>query len=219
MQITIIIALFIIAYILGSIPGGYIITKLVKKEDIRKYGSKSTGATNTTRVLGFKLGLVAALIDVFKGVIVIFILRLFKLEQYYIINGINILAYYGLASVIGHIYPLFLNFNGGKAVATSFGVVLFLNPLIALSGILVFILVAKLSNYVSLSSMVAALAIFTFSLLAYLFNIKYLNYKPLNKETVIAYFIFFAIIVYRHKSNIKRLINGNENKFSDLKNR
>jgi|SRR5690625_5093938 len=217
MQTTIIIILFITAYLLGSIPGGYLITKLVKKEDIRNYGSKSTGATNATRVLGFKLGLVAALIDVFKGVILLLILTLFNLKQFYIINNINILAYFGLASVIGHIYPIFLNFNGGKAVATSFGVVMFLNPLIAIIGVLVFIVVAKLTNYVSVSSMVAATSIFLLSLFSYIFKIKYLNFRPLNKETIIAYLLFVLIIIYRHKSNIVRLFNGNENKISDLK--
>lgn len=217
MQITIIIMLFILAYILGSIPGGYLITKLVKKDDIRNYGSKSTGATNTTRLLGFKLGLVAALIDVLKGVVLLVILKVFNLTNYYILDGFNLLVYYGLASVIGHIFPIFLNFKGGKAVATSFGVVLFLNPLIALLGILIFILVAKLTNYVSVSSMVAATSIFILSLLSYIFNIKYLNYQTLSLETVIAYFIFVLIIIYRHKNNIIRLLNNEENKISDLK--
>lgn len=219
MQIAIIILLFLLSYILGSIPGGYLITKIVKKDDIRNYGSKSTGATNATRVLGFKLGIVAGLIDVLKGILIPIILTIFKLTDFYIINEINILAYYGLFSVIGHIFPLFLNFKGGKAVATSFGVVLFISPYIAIIGVIIFILTALITNYVSVSSMVAAFFIFLLSFLFYILNIKFLNSNPLPLETVICYFIFVLIIITRHKNNIIRLINKSENKISDMKNK
>lgn len=219
MEITLIILLFIISYLLGSIPGGYLIMKITRKEDIRNYGSKSTGATNTTRILGFKLGLLAGLIDVSKGMIVPVVLTLFKLNGLIYINNFNLIAYYGLAAVIGHIYPIFLGFRGGKAVATSLGVALFLNPYIAILGVLVFILVAKLSNYVSLSSMIAALFIGVFAHLQFIFGFNILGIKPLDLESVIAIYICVLIIIYRHIPNIKRMIKGEENKVSDLKNR
>ena len=219
MEITLIILLFIISYLLGSIPGGYLIMKITRKEDIRNYGSKSTGATNTTRILGFKLGLLAGLIDVTKGMIVPIVLTLFKLNGLIYINNFNLIAYYGLAAVIGHIYPIFLGFRGGKAVATSLGVALFLNPYIAILGVLVFILVAKLSNYVSLSSMIAALFIGVFAHLQFIFGFNILGIEPLDLESVIAIYICVLIIIYRHIPNIKRMIKGEENKVSDLKNR
>lgn len=219
MEITLIILLFIISYLLGNIPGGYLIMKITRKEDIRNYGSKSTGATNTTRILGFKLGLLAGLIDVTKGMIVPIVLTLFKLNGLIYVNNFNLIAYYGLAAVIGHIYPIFLGFRGGKAVATSLGVALFLNPYIAILGVLVFILVAKLSNYVSLSSMIAALFIGVFAHIQFIFGFNILGIKPLDLESVIAIYICVLIIIYRHIPNIKRMIKGEENKVSDLKNR
>ena len=225
MEITLIILLFIISYLLGSIPGGYLIMKITRKEDIRNYGSKSTGATNTTRILGFKLGLLAGLIDVTKGMIVPIVITFVaslassKLNGLIDRNNFNLIAYYGLAAVIGHIYPIFLGFRGGKAVATSLGVALFLNPYIAILGVLVFILVAKLSNYVSLSSMIAALFIGVFAHLQFIFGFNILGRKPLDLESVIAIYICVLIIIYRHIPNIKRMIKGEENKVSDLKNR
>ena len=122
MNYLLIFLLLISSYLLGSFPSGYILVKYVKKTDIRTEGSKNTGATNTTRILGAKYGFIALLIDAIKGIIIMSILIIFQLEQLYIVNGINLLAIYGLFAVLGHVFPVFLNFRGGKAVATSFGV-------------------------------------------------------------------------------------------------
>lgn len=205
MTTFIIILLLIAAYLLGSIPGGYILTKLVRNEDIRDYGSKSTGATNTTRVLGWRLGACAAIFDILKGIIVMAILKIFKLEQFYLIGAINILSLYGIASVIGHVFPVFLNFKGGKAVATSLGVVTFLTWPIGLLGILFFIIFIGITKIVSLTSVLATTLLFITSLILFFIIPDYLTI-----ELLITYFILNVIIVIRHIPNIKRIINGTE---------
>lgn len=212
--------LFILSYLLGSFPTGYILTKRIKNIDIREHGSNSTGATNTTRVLGLKYGLITILGDCLKGIIIMAILLIFKLEQLYLFdNGkINILPLYGFFAVIGHIYPIYLNFKGGKAVATSFGIVLFLSPLMALIGALVFILIVIFTKYVSLGSILGAISIFISTMIFSVFDIKTIVLGTNNNIIPIEYPIIIGlltlIIIVRHRENIKRLIHNNENKIS-----
>ncbi|WP_162140319.1 glycerol-3-phosphate 1-O-acyltransferase PlsY [Haploplasma axanthum] len=224
MNLLIIIILGILSYLLGSIPSGYLIAKIVRKIDIRKLGSNSTGATNTSRVLGFKYGLLALFFDALKGIIIMAILVIFKLDQYYIVNifdnPTNILAIYGLISVIGHIYPIFLNFKGGKAVATSFGVVLFLTPLLALMGVFILVSIVYITKYVSLASIITGVSIFLVSIFFAIFNVNIMKDMatpglPLIPiEYAIVYGLMASIIILKHKQNIIRLISGEENKFS-----
>lgn len=214
MTIIIIILLIAAAYLLGSIPGGYLLTKLVRNEDIRDHGSKSTGATNTTRVLGWKLGLVAALIDIVKGIIVIAILDIFQLREFYEIGTINILPLYGIVAVIGHVFPIYLNFKGGKAVATSCGIVAYFTWPIALLGILVFILIIHFTKYVSLGSILTAIFLFLVAAVIHLIDPLII---PNSLEIVVSYFILVIIIIIRHIPNIKRLINGDELKINAKK--
>lgn len=215
MTLTVIILLLIISYLIGSIPGGYLLTKLVKNDDIRNYGSKSTGATNTSRVLGFKLGAVAALIDILKGIVVVSILLIFKFENYYLITLNNkefdIIGLYALFAVIGHIYPIYLNFRGGKAVATSFGIVFLFTPILTTIGIFVFLLIFRLTRTVSLCSMLSAAFIVFSNLIFYLLKINFMAVKSV--ELVILYFILLIIIVIRHIPNIKRMIKHEEPKY------
>ena len=221
MNTTIIIILFITSYILGSIPSGYLLTKLVKNDDIRNHGSQSTGATNTTRVLGLKFGILAMLFDALKGIIIPIISTVFKLTDLYNITlfnkSINIIAYYGIFAVIGHIYPVFLNFKGGKAVATSFGVAAFLSPYLAILGVLLFILITALTDYVSLGSIIGSAILAIIALITSLLNIKIFNSPVIPIETSIAFIILVTIIILRHLPNIKRLLNGTENKVSQMK--
>lgn len=212
--------LFILSYLLGSFPTGYILTKRIKNIDIREHGSNSTGATNTTRVLGLKYGLITILGDCLKGIIIMAILLIFNLEQLYLFDNdkINILPLYGFFAVIGHIYPIYLNFKGGKAVATSFGIVLFLSPLMALIGALVFILIVIFTKYVSLGSILGAISIFISTMIFSVFNIKTIVLGSNNNIIPIEYPIIIGlltlIIIVRHRENIKRLIHNNENKIS-----
>lgn len=221
MNTTIIIILFIASYLLGSIPSGYVLTKLVKNIDIRSQGSKSTGATNTTRVLGLKYGILAMLMDALKGILIPIILLIFSLTNLYEItlfnHTINILSYYGLFAVIGHIFPIYLNFKGGKAVATSFGVLALLSPYIAIIGVIVFIIIVILTDYVSLSSILGSIIILIVAALASFLDIPILNNPIILTETLICYLILVIIIIIRHIPNIKRLINGNENKVSNMR--
>lgn len=221
MNTTIIIILFITSYLLGSIPSGYLLTKIVKNDDIRNHGSKSTGATNTTRVLGLKFGIIAMLFDALKGIIIPIVLTVFKLTDLYNItvfnNSINIIAYYGIFAVIGHIYPIFLNFKGGKAVATSFGVAAFISPYLALIGVLLFIIITALTDYVSLGSIIGSSILSIIALITSLLDIRIFNSPVIPIETSIAFIILVTIIILRHLPNINRLINGTENKVSKMK--
>lgn len=220
MNTFIIIILFIASYLLGSIPGGYIVMKLVRNDDIRNHGSNSTGATNTTRVLGLKYGIIAAIIDILKGIVIPIILTAFILEDYYLLNifnkTINVLPYYGIAAVLGHIFPIYLNFRGGKAVATSFGVAAFMSPFLTLSAIIIFVVVILITDYVSLASMVSALGVLIFAFLSYIFEFSMFNRPYIQLETLIAYLVLVTIIILRHIPNIRRLINKTESKVSKM---
>ena len=191
----------ILAYLIGSIPTGYIIVKLKTGKDIRQVGSGSTGATNVKRVLGKKWFFIVMLLDAFKGALPVMI------SKYFLSAGM-LLDPYGVYAVacaifviVGHSKPLFLNFKGGKSVASGVGTILALSPLAGLLIALIWSVVTYISRYVSLGSIVA--------LVLSPFIMYFLN-------APVAYVIYCAIaalyIVYLHRENIKRLIDGNENK-------
>ncbi|MDZ5711847.1 glycerol-3-phosphate 1-O-acyltransferase PlsY [Jeotgalibacillus haloalkalitolerans] len=190
MEIAII---FIIAYILGSIPSGLWVGKAFYKKDIRNYGSGNLGATNTFRTLGKKAGIVVTLIDILKGTCATLIPLLFDQPDLMLVAGVF--------SVIGHIFPVFAGFKGGKAVATSSGVVLGYAPVLFVLVVLVFLIVLKLSKYVSLSSMAAAL-----------FGILYCLIFTNDLFLTIIVGVMSVFIVIRHKDNISRIKNKTEPK-------
>lgn len=187
--------LIILSYFFGAIPSGVWIGKIFKNIDVRDYGSKNSGATNSYRVLGAKLGIAVLIIDVLKGYIPLYIASKFNLKY-------NDLVILGLVAILAHTFSCFISFKGGKGVATSLGVFLFLAPVITLILLVIFILVAYFTRYISLASITAAflLPIFTFFTHrdTYLFTLS----------VVIAIFV-----IYRHKTNISRLLSGTENKF------
>ena len=188
----------ILAYIIGSIPTGYIVVKLFKNEDIRKIGSGSTGATNVKRVMGKKWFFIVLLLDAFKGALPVILAKLFS--TVFIHSGLTPVVC-AIAVILGHSKSIFLGFTGGKSVASGVGTILALNP--AVGGIIAVIWAAitYISKYVSLGSIIA-LAISP--LLMYLFHqpIAYTGYCALGA----------LYIIYLHRENIKRLINGVENK-------
>lgn len=219
MTIFIIILLIIISYLFGSVPNGLIIGKVFKNIDIRNEGSKNIGATNTMRVLGWKFGLLALVLDALKGVMVILAIGITQAHDLYIVNvgsyPLNILGIYGLAGVLGHIFPIFLKFKGGKAVATSYGVALALVPTAALVGSLVFVLLVKKTKFVSLGSIFGALVVLVISILGVIFKdfgriVTWTVELPL--EYLVILLLLGFIILFRHKTNIDRLSNGTENK-------
>ena len=186
---------FFVAYLIGSIPTGYIIVKLLKGEDIRKIGSGSTGATNVKRVLGKGWFFGVMLLDAFKGALPVLIAKYFDSEM-------GILAVVAsVAVLVGHSKSIFLGFTGGKSVASGVGTILALSWQTGLIIALIWATITYISKYVSLGSIIA---LCLSPLVIYLFK------QPL------AYVIYCAVgaiyIVYLHRENIKRLIKGEENK-------
>lgn len=188
----------IIAYLLGSVPFALIIGKIGYKIDIREHGSGNLGATNAFRVLGKKAGIFVTLADILKGTLATLI-PLFA-SFFYDIEVSRLII--GVFAVIGHTYPIFAKFKGGKAVATSGGIILGINPLLFLAMILTFILSLYLSKYVSLASMITGVV----STIISLFLNDWLLFAMILSLTI---FVF-----YRHKENIKRIKNKTEPKIT-----
>lgn len=188
------ILLFISSYLLGSIPFGVLISKK-QKIDIREYGSGNIGATNVFRTVGKKAGFLTLMCDSLKGFIPVLIALLLTDSEF-------IIGMVGLFVIIGHIYPVFSGFKGGKGVATSLGVFFGLMPKVAFIVIIVWFVVCLLFRYVSLSSMASAL---TVPVLAGLFD------EP-KFYILVSTFVAFLIVV-KHKDNLKRLLAGEEDKF------
>ena len=202
------LALVILAYLLGSIPTAVWVSKSKFNIDIRDYGSGNAGATNTFRVLGSKWGTIVMVFDMLKGLMAV---KLALLLPYYVQNDFartNFQIGLGLAAVLGHIFPIFAEFRGGKGVATLFGLVLGISPWSALSCIGVFLLVLYITRFVSLSSMLASLAFPIFILIV--FNV--------DNETYRVFAIAIALLVIlTHQKNITRLLRGSESKAPILK--
>lgn len=182
----------IISYLLGSIPSGVWIGKLLYKKDIRDYGSGNTGATNTFRILGPKAGTVALIADVLKGTIA-------TLLPIWLNTDIHPI-FIGAFAIIGHVFSVYIHFKGGKAVATSAGVALALHPVFLLIFLSIFLIMLFTTSMVSVSSMLAVVlaAIGTFFLDDPIFSV--------------AVWIIAIFIVYLHRENIKRLRTGTESK-------
>ena len=204
----------VLSYFLGSIPSGLIIGKVFKKVDIRQFGSKNTGATNAVRVLGFRYGIFAFIFDLLKGALVIFLVFLINDPSLYLIGQyqINIASIYGAAAVLGHVFPIYINFKGGKAVATSAGMIFAIEPWVAVGVIVLFLIIFLITRYVSLSSTIAAS-----SVLLYFIIRVFLEHELFNLATRIMDLIIISLlatlIFIRHKANYKRLRMGTEYKF------
>jgi len=192
------------AYLIGSIPTAYIAGKINRGIDIRDFGSGNVGATNTLRVLGKKMGILVLIIDMLKGAFCVLILPdIFYNSQMNIDISVLKAALAGFA-ICGHIWTVFLKFKGGKGVATTCGAILALSLKPALLALGLFILCVYISKYVSLSSIIMMAGVILFMLL---YN------QPISY--VILSIILFFIICYTHRTNIKRLIIGTENKINN----
>ena len=196
-----IIVMLILSYLIGAFPIGLIIGKLFFKKDIRQYGSGNTGATNSFRVLGRPAGFIVTFLDIFKGFITVFFPLWFPVHADGVIstfftNGLIV----GLFAILGHVYPIYLKFNGGKAVATSAGVVLGVNPILLLILAIIFFSVLKIFKYVSLSSIIAAISCVIGSIIIH-------DYILLAVSGIVS-----IILIIRHKSNIVRIFKGEEPK-------
>lgn len=197
------ILVLVIAYLIGSIPSGLWIGQIFYKTDIRKHGSGNLGATNTFRVLGKKAGIVVTLMDILKGTVA----TLLPTFAIFSNSGVHPLIA-GVFAVFGHMYPIFAGFRGGKAVATSAGILLGYHWPIFVLLVIAFLLCLKVYKMVSLASMFAAVVAFVYALF-YAFLEK--EYVLLIIITILVFFIF-----YRHRSNISRIKNGTEPKVTWL---
>jgi glycerol-3-phosphate acyltransferase PlsY len=194
----------VIAYLLGSIPFGYLFVKYVftSGEDVRQIGSGGIGATNVTRRAGVKGGLLTYFFDVAKGVAAVMLMRLVANDDYFWIGAAAIFA------IVGHIFPVFLGFRGGKGVATGVGVYLALAPYSVLTTLFLWVAIVYFSRYVSLGSIIATAAVPIWTLLFY----GLLQPSPHLGALVIVAIAGCALIVATHHENISRLMNGTENK-------
>jgi len=201
--------LIVLAYLIGSIPTAVWVSKKVYGIDIREHGSGNAGATNTFRILGSKAGSMVMLVDMLKGFIAV---KLSILSAYTWTSEpfVNLQVGLGLAAVVGHIFPIWADFRGGKGIATLFGMILAIQPLVAVSLVGVFLLMLYLTRYVSLSSISASVA---FPLLIlFIFREPELSYRVFAIATA-------CLVILTHYKNINRLINGNESKVPLFKKR
>lgn len=195
------ILLSLITYFFGAIPSGVWIGKAIKGIDIRTVGSKNSGATNAYRILGAKCGIATLLMDALKGYLPLFIASKFDISNKYIVV-------LGLIAIFAHSMSCFLNFKGGKGVATSLGVFLFLAPKAVLVTVVGFLIVVYFTRYVSLSSITGAIIL---PVMITLLPPK----EGVDKTTlVILSFIIGAFVIFKHRSNITRLLNGTESKIT-----
>jgi glycerol-3-phosphate acyltransferase PlsY len=200
------LAAIVIGYIFGSIPSGVWLGRAIKGIDVREHGSKSIGATNVFRVLGAKLAIAVLLIDIAKGFFACYLAARINFGDTLLTsNQLAIIG--GLAAVLGHLFPVFARFRGGKGVATAAGILLFLAPLEIAFALIVFAVTLALTRYVSLSSILAAL-FFSSAILIEKYHFGY----PLGNEMTGLAFIIFILIIFTHRANIQRLLQGKENK-------
>ena len=194
----------LLAYLLGSIPSGVWIGQLFFKKDIRQFGSGNSGTTNTFRVLGKKAGITVLLMDILKGTLATLLPSFFHLT----VNPL----WFGLVAVLGHTFPIFAKFKGGKAVATSAGMLLAYNPLFFLFSAGIFVISLFCTSMVSLTSMISAVLI-TLStiLLPLVLPVILPAFDPLLTLIATGLTIFIFI---RHRENIKRIKNGTESRVS-----
>ncbi len=199
--------ILLVAYLLGSIPNAVWIGRVFFKTDVRNHGSKNAGSTNTLRVLGYKAGIPVLMLDILKGFLAV---KLIYLTFYYIpATGeyINFQLLLGLAVIIGHIFPVFANFRGGKGVATLLGVILAIDPVSILICVGVFMVTLIITKYVSLSSMIAGLSFPV--LVIFVFNTT-------TSSLVIFSLIVFVLLLFTHQKNIERLVRNQESKATFL---
>ena len=203
MQLSAVIFWGIIAYVIGSIPSSIWIGKSYFGKDVRDFGSGNAGATNTFRVLGKRAGIIVLLLDILKGVTAASLILYMPSVSQGTDQYVNLQLLFGILAVVGHIFPVFENFNGGKGIATLFGMLIGIHYILAVACVALFIIVLLLTRYVSLSSILATIS---FPILTiYIFN----RDEPL----FIAFGIAAALmVIITHKKNIVRLLNGEETK-------
>jgi len=200
------LVIIVLSYLAGSIPTSIILSKLLRGIDIREHGSGNAGGTNAMRVLGWRIGSVVMLIDVAKGVVATLFISKIIIDPVPLQSEVvQIIA--GMSAIFGHIWTIFAGFRGGKGVGTAAGMLIGLYPLAALICLIIFVITLLIGRIVSVSSMTAAISLPIVLLILNTFT----NYSTSN---ILLYFSIFVavLIVFTHRSNIQRLINGEENR-------
>jgi len=194
------------AYLLGSIPFGYLLVRFFRKQDIRSAGSGNIGATNVAREGGKGLGIATLALDALKAAAAVLIAKHFFPSTNGLPSTIAVIA--GVVAVMGHMFPIWLGFRGGKGVASALGVFLALSPFVALTSFLVFALIVALTKLVSLGSIISAITVPIFSLIL-----------PSTRSATMAtgFAIIALLVILKHHANIGRLLKGTEPKFSKSK--
>ena len=197
------------AYLLGSIPFGFLIVKLKSGADVRQTGSGGTGATNVTRKAGKSAGIITLVLDALKGTAAVLLARWLTGESgtSWVVAGAAVLA------VIGHCFPVWLKFKAGKGVATGLGVFLAIVPWSVLAALLVFLLIVWRTRFVSLGSVIAAVVVPLWTLIQHTLISPVADFAPIMTALCVA----SAVIVAKHHENIQRLMAGTENKFGMAK--
>jgi len=202
------VLLIVVAYMIGSIPTSVWVSRFFFGIDIREYGSGNAGATNSFRVMGPRLGTLVMVVDMLKGFAAV---KLAYFLPFYVDNDIartGLQIGLGLAAVMGHIFPLWADFRGGKGVATLFGLVLGISPWTALCCVGIFLVVLYITRFVSLSSILASIAFPVFILV--IFNVENHAYRVFAIAVAL-------LVVLTHQKNISRLLRGSESKVPILK--
>ncbi|MBK6913441.1 MAG: glycerol-3-phosphate 1-O-acyltransferase PlsY [Ignavibacteriales bacterium] len=210
-------AIIILSYLVGSIPTSIIVSKAVKGIDIREHGSGNAGGTNVMRVLGWKHGVFVIFLDVLKGVIAVIVIARLHYGNIPFENAtpfddftlVQIIA--GIAAVIGHVWTVFAGFKGGKGIATALGMLLMIVTVDMLIAVGVFIVVVFISKYVSLGSILGAVAV----PLALIIRENIFNVDIQGYNTLLPFVVFVSLfVIFNHRKNIVRILNGSENKLS-----
>lgn len=207
MQVFLRIVLIIIAYLIGSIPTSVWIGRRFHGKDVRQFGSGNAGATNTIRVLGWKAGIPVLILDLLKGWAAV---QLAYLTHFYIPHSDDFITYQlilGSAAMLGHIFPIYVGFKGGKGVATLFGIILALSPVTTVVCMGVFLVIALLTKYVSLGSIIAGFS-FPFILI--------LVFQTTTPSLMIFSLIVAILLLFTHQKNIERLLRNEESKATFL---
>jgi len=192
------LVLVLVAYLLGSLPTALLVVRLMTGEDVRRKGSGNIGGTNALRAAGWKAGVAVTVIDVAKGALAVWLMRLYNPESGWVAAAM-------LAVVVGHCYPVWLKFRGGKGVAAGYGAFLVIAPLSALAALAVWFVVLVISRWVAMASMVAS-AVFPLAL-------KLIDTPDM--VTLISVSAAAVLIILRHSSNIRKMLAGEEVKIGD----
>jgi len=183
--------IIVLSYLIGSIPFGFLLTKVFLKKDIREIGSGNTGATNVLRTGNKLLGYGTLILDIFKAVIPVLIIK-YQYPEFLFLSSLSIF--------LGHVFPIWLKFKGGKGVATYLGILFCINYILGFVFIISWFLIFLISKYSSLSSLIASL------------TIPIYHFFIIDNENYYFFIILFILIFYTHRKNIKRLINNTESK-------